>query len=349
MSDAPPPATPPDASPAGGAFPAAGATSAAEPVGAMSGARLAGGLGGAGRGPGAARRGRARRTRTRWRAAFFALAGVAVVGGVAWALLGDRVLVVRSVTVTGTHLLTPAQVIAAADVPLGTPLLSVDAGSVTRRVEAISQVASATVTEDWPDHLVIAVTERVPVMAVRMAGGGYDLVDPSGVLVRWTKARPAALPLLATSLAGSALRGDPSVTAAADVLAELQPWLAGQVTAVSAATVPEGPQQVTLDLRDGKTVQWGSTGNAAQKNRELAILLNGQARDVDVSSPGTVVTRLSRGCYRLGVQKLDVLADVGRDTRAWAAWLVDHAARPPYCPYQSLGRQNSKSQPEGET
>ena len=47
------------------------------------------------------------------------------------------VLVVRSVTVTGTHLLAPAQVIAAADVPLGTPLLRVDAGAVTRRVEAI--------------------------------------------------------------------------------------------------------------------------------------------------------------------------------------------------------------------
>ncbi len=70
----------------------------------------------------------ARRRRTRWRAAFFALAGLAIVAGVGWALLGNRVLVVRSVTVTGTHLLAPAQVIAAADVPLGTPLLSVDTG-----------------------------------------------------------------------------------------------------------------------------------------------------------------------------------------------------------------------------
>ena len=72
--------------------------------------------------------------------------------GVGWALLGNRVFVVRSVTVTGTHLVSAAQVIAAADVPLGTPLLRVDAGAVTRRVEAIPQVASATVTEDWPDH-----------------------------------------------------------------------------------------------------------------------------------------------------------------------------------------------------
>jgi cell division protein FtsQ len=282
MSDTPPTASP-------GATPAAGVTSAAEPAG--SAAPPAVGRGAA-RGPRAAgtRPGR-RRPRTRWRAAFFALAGVAIVGGAGWALLGNRVFVVRSVSVTGTHLLAPAQVIAAADVSLGTPLLSVDTGAVTRRVEAIGDVASATVAEDWPDHLAITVTERVPAMAVRMADGGYDLVDPTGVVVRHANAKPAALPLLVTSLPGSALRGNAAVTAAADVLAELQPWLARQVAEVTVASVPAGPPRVTLSLRDGKTVQWGSAGNAAQKNRELSVLLPGHARDVDVSAPGTAVTR----------------------------------------------------------
>jgi cell division protein FtsQ len=280
MSDTPPSAPP-------GATPAAGVTSAADPAAPPAGRR--GGAAGGARAAGS-RAGR-RRPRTRWRAAFFALAGVAIVGGAGWALLGNRVFVVRSVTVTGTHLLAPAQVIAAADVSLGTPLLSVDTGAVTRRVEAIGDVASATVTEDWPDHLAITVTERVPAVAVRMADGEYDLVDPTGVVVRHTEAKPAALPLLVTSLPGSALRGNAEVTAAADVLAELQPWLARQVAKVTVAAVPAGPPQVTLSLRDGKTVQWGSAGNAAQKNRELSVLLPGQARDVDVSAPGTAVTR----------------------------------------------------------
>ncbi|HEY0934433.1 MAG TPA: FtsQ-type POTRA domain-containing protein, partial [Trebonia sp.] len=228
---------------------------------------------------------------SRWRAAFFVLAVLAVVTGVGWALLGNRLLVVRSVSVTGTRLVTQAQVLAAADVPLGTPLLSVDAGSVTRRVEAISQVASATVSRNWPDHLVITVTERVPVMAVRMAGGGYDLADPAGVVVRYAKAKPAALPLLVISVAGRELRGNLAATTAAAVLAELQPSLARQVAKVSAAPVAAGTEQVTLSLRDGKTVVWGSPGNAAQKNRELAVLLPGDAKHIDVSSPGTVVTR----------------------------------------------------------
>ena len=82
-----------------------------------------------------------------WRTAFFALAGIGIVAGVAWALLGSRLLVVRSVAVTGTQLVPKSEVDGAADVPLGTPLAQVDTAAVARRVESIRQVASATVTK----------------------------------------------------------------------------------------------------------------------------------------------------------------------------------------------------------
>ena len=239
-----------------------------------------------------------RRTRTPWRAAFFVLAGVGIVAGVAWALLGSRLFVVRSVTVTGEHLVTSAQVVAAADVPVGTSLISVDAGQVARRVEGIRQVASVSVSKDWPDHLAISVRERVPVVAVRMAGGGYDLVDPTGVLVVWSRTQPARLPLYQTSVNGAALRGNPELATAAAVLAELSPALSKQVAEISASQVRAGPggtpgeaNQVLLGMRDGKTVLWGGTDYAAQKNRELAVLLSGGAHYIDVSAPGTVVTK----------------------------------------------------------
>ena len=237
------------------------------------------------------------RRRPPWRAAFFALAGVAIIAGVAWALLGDRVFVVRSITVTGTRLVSPAQVIASADIPLGTPLMRVNPGAVTRRVEAIRQVASATVSEDWPDHVTIAVTERVPVLAVRMAGGGYDLVDPSGVIVRLAKTRPRGFPVFVTPLTGAALRGDPGVAAAAAVLTELTPALARSVTTVSVALVPDGAgpasaaESVTLSVDGGRTVVWGNPGNGAAKDREIEILLRGTVNYLDVSAPGTVVAR----------------------------------------------------------
>jgi cell division protein FtsQ len=237
---------------------------------------------------------RARRTRRPWRAAFFALAGLGILAGVAWALLGSRLLVVRSITVKGTHLVTTAQVLAAADVPIGTPLMRVNTTAVARRVEAIRQVASATVAKDWPDHLAITVRERVPVVAVRMAAGGYDLVDPDGVIVRWATAKPASLPLFLTTLPGSGLRGDQGLAQTSAVLAELPSWLresVAEVTVAGAAVGPDAQQQVTLYLRGEKTVVWGGTDRAAQKDRELAILMRDPVRYFDVSAPGTAVTK----------------------------------------------------------
>lgn len=221
----------------------------------------------------------------RWKAAFFVLLVVGVVAGVAWALAGSKLLVVRSVTVTGTHLVTKAEVSGAADVPLGTPLSEVDPGAVARRVEAIRQVASATVSKSWPDSLAITVAERVPVAAVPMAGGGYDLVDKAGVIVRWSRARPAALPRLWAAVSGGRLAGNPGVTTATAVLGEIPRWLAPSVASVSASA------PVTLSLRDGKTIVWGGTDRAAVKARELAILMRNPARYFDVSAPGTAITR----------------------------------------------------------
>jgi cell division protein FtsQ len=233
-----------------------------------------GGNGGSGRG-------------SRWRAIFFGLAGVGIVAGLAWALLGSRFFVVRSVEVTGTQVVPASAVIAAADVPDGTPLLRVDVGAVQRRVESIRDVASATVSKAWPDKLVIVVRERTPVVAVRMSRG-YDLMDASGVIVRWSSGKPAALPQYLTSLPGNGLRGNPDLAAAASVLASLPSWLSGSVAEVSASA----PGQVALRLRDRVTIVWGSDSRNEQKSEELRILMRQtRASYYDVSAEGTVVTK----------------------------------------------------------
>ncbi len=106
---------------------------------------------------------RRRRTPGRfWRAAFFALALAGLVAVVAWALLGSRLLVVRSVVVTGTRLVPRSEVLAVAGVQPGTPLIRVNAGQVEARVETIRQVQSAQVTRDWPDRVVIVVPSARP-------------------------------------------------------------------------------------------------------------------------------------------------------------------------------------------
>ena len=240
----------------------------------------------------------------RWRAAFFVLASVGILAAIAWALLGDRLLVVRVITVSGTHLVTSEQVKAAAGVPAGTPLIRVDTAQVAARVEAIRQVASARVSKHWPDGLSITVTERVPVVAVRMAGGGYDLVDHDGVIVTYKRAKPTGLPLFQTGLPGSRLPGDEDVATASAVLAELPAWLYREVANVavtsgdgSVSGTGSGAQEsvpggsVVLYIDRGQTVVWGGPDMAGVKARELAILMRDRASYYNVSNPQTAVTR----------------------------------------------------------
>ncbi len=258
-----------------------------------------GGDGSSRRPPAPAGRGRARgraRGRSPWRTAFFALAGVGLLAGVGWALLGSKLLVVRSVVVTGTHLVPAAQVRAAAAIPSGQPLIRVDTAAAARRVEAITQVQSAQVSKSWPDQIVISVRERTPALAVAVPASGassgsgtvagYDLIDASGVVVSVT-AQPAGLPVYWPAAGSGALRGSPSVAAVVTVLHELPAPIAGLVSVVSASS----PRNVTLGLSDGITIVWGDTTRAAEKATELAALMRTHMHYYDVSAPGTAVTR----------------------------------------------------------
>ncbi len=224
--------------------------------------------------------------RRRWRAALFALALAAIVAGAAWALLGSRLLAVRSVVVTGTRLVPQSEVLAVAGIKPGTPLIRVNTAQVAARVETIQQVQSAQVTRSWPDRVVIAVRERSPALAVPAPGGGFDLVDPDGVIVQSAARRPPGLPLYLTTAVVSSLRGDPDLGAAAAVLGELPAQLRASVISVTAP----GPDQVTLRLDHGVTVLWGGTDYAQEKAQELGLLMPTHASYYDVSAPGTAVT-----------------------------------------------------------
>jgi cell division protein FtsQ len=222
-----------------------------------------------------------------WRAAFFALAAVGVVGAAAWILFGSPLLVVRSVTVSGTRLVPRSEVLASSGVQLGTPLIRVNTARAAARIEQITQVRSVKVTRSWPNRLVIVVRERTPVLVLPAYGGGYDLTDAHGVVLQRVARRPADLPFYPTVAPEGALRGDPDLTAAAAVLGELPARLRRSVVSV---TAPH-PDQVTLRLAGGVTVLWGDTGRAGVKARELAVLRRSHLRYYDVSAPGSVATR----------------------------------------------------------
>lgn len=273
------PVTPAASHPGLGAGPAAGSAvgvadrpAAARPAARPSGGKAAGG------GPGRP----ARRRPSRWKVAFFVLTAVGMVAAVVWALLGSRFLVVRSIQVTGNHLVPKSEVLAEAQIPMGLPLVRVNTSAVARRVERITQVQSARVTRDWPDRIVITVLERTPALAIR-AGPGFDLVDASGVVVRQVTRKPAGMPLFAP--VGTVL-GNPGVRATVAVLADLPAGIARSVRSVTAPSA----EAVTLHLAAGITVDWGNSSQSVRKAHELAILLHTHARYYDVSAPGSAVT-----------------------------------------------------------
>src|SRR6185312_12126032 len=146
---------------------------------------------------------KARHTRRGWRVAFFALAAAGIVAAAVWVLFASPLLVVRSVTVSGTRL-----------VPR-TPLIRVNTARAAARIEQITQVRSVQVTRSWPNRLVIVVQERTPVLVLPAYGGGYELADAHGVVLQRVARRPAHLPLYPTVAPEGALRGNPDLVAAA--------------------------------------------------------------------------------------------------------------------------------------
>jgi cell division protein FtsQ len=236
-------------------------------------------------GTGAPRPARPARPGRRWKAAFFALTAAAILAAAVWALLGPNLLVARSVRVTGAPAAQRAEVLSAAGIAPGTPLIRVDTAAAARRVEAITQVQSAQVSRDWPDTVVISVRERTPALAVA-SGSGFALIDRFGVVIGHVARQPPGTVLLASAPADLAsLRGSPAIGAAVTVLHQLPPSVRRLVRAVAAPSA----NAVTLDLGEGVTVVWGGTDRPAAKAAELAILMRTKASFYDLSDPGTAV------------------------------------------------------------
>ena len=228
------------------------------------------------------------RKRRAWRVAFCALAAAGLVAAAVWVLFGSPLLVVRSVSVSGTHLVSRSEVVAASGVQPGTPLIRVNTARAAARIVAIPQVRSVQVTRSWPNRLLIVVQERTPELALPAYGGaGYDLADADGVVLQRVTRRPADLPLYPTVAPQGALRGNPDLAAAAAVLAELPAQVRGSVISV---TAPH-PDQVTLRLAGGITVLWGDTGQAGVKAQELTVLMRSHLHYYDVSGTGSVTAR----------------------------------------------------------
>lgn len=186
------------------------------------------------------------------------------------------VMAARNIVVTGIAAVTRGEVLDAAQVRPGKPLLQINTSKVADRVAAIRRVASARVQRQYPSALRITVVERVPVV-VKDFPDGPHLYDRDGVDFA-TAPPPPALPYIDVDNPGPS---DPPTKGALAVLTALRPEVAGQVGRIAASSVAS----ITLTLTDGRVVVWGTTDHTQEKAEKLAALLTQPGRTYDVSSP----------------------------------------------------------------
>jgi cell division protein FtsQ len=202
---------------------------------------------------------------------------IAIVGvGLGLVLYFTPAMSARNIVVTGLSVVTREEVLDAAQVRPGTPLLQINTNQVADRVATIRRVASARVQRQYPSALRITVVERVPVVVKDFADGPH-LFDRDGVDFA-TAPPPPALPYIDVANPGPT---DPATKAALQVLMALRPEVAGQVGRIAAPSVAS----ITLTLGDGRVVIWGTTDRTDEKAEKLAALLTQPGRTYDVSSP----------------------------------------------------------------
>ena len=217
---------------------------------------------------------RSQRRRRRLRM-LLATVGLLLVAGAVWAVFFSSLLAASSVRVVGVDGVAADQVAATAAVPLGVPLARIDTAQSQAAVVALPWVESVEVRRGWPDEVVIAVVARQPIAVLAKSG---TAVDASGVAFEPLGTLPASLPTVTASGVG--------IQTAMGVLASPPPDLAGRVVSLAGTTRDD----VTMTLRSGALVRWGSVDQAEFKAEVLRALLRQKRLVYDVSAPELATT-----------------------------------------------------------
>ncbi|MFJ7774327.1 cell division protein FtsQ/DivIB [Streptomyces yangpuensis] len=214
-------------------------------------------------------------------------AAVLLASGGTWVLYGSSWLRVERVTATGTEVLTPEQVLSAAAVPVGAPLVSVDTDEIESRVRGrLPRIDSVDAVRAWPHGIGLKVTERKPVLLIKKDANFVE-VDASGVRFDTVPKAPAGVPVLELNAAGSpsARRFDEDrlLHEAVLVAGSLPAPIAKETVQVKVGSY----DSIVLELTGGRSVRWGSGEQSDAKGRALTALLKAapKAGHFDVSVP----------------------------------------------------------------
>ena len=184
---------------------------------------------------------------------------------------------VRSVQVLGTKDLTQKQVLDAAAVTSGAPMLTINLAAIRDRVAGLNRVASVNVSRSWPATVRIDVAERIAIGVIKEPDGAH-LIDHTAKDFATVPSEPAGLPEL--ELPRSAPT-DPTAVAVVQVLQAVPDKVRAEILSVSA----KSPNSVTLALSAGRQVRWGGIADSQRKAGVLTALMSQPGKVYDVSSP----------------------------------------------------------------
>ncbi|PZU02414.1 MAG: cell division protein FtsQ [Gordonia sp. (in: high G+C Gram-positive bacteria)] len=183
---------------------------------------------------------------------------------------------VRTIEVTGNSIVQSPEIVAAAALSKGEPLMQVDTAAAAQRVSMIPRVATVRVKREYPSTITVSVVERQPVVYTERDGKRY-LMDKLGFEFA-QQDPPPGLAELVTSNPGS---GDPSTRAALSVMTGVPAYVADQVARIEVTS----PVNIVLQLKDNRTVVWGDDERNGEKAETLRHVLGQEGTEYNVSSP----------------------------------------------------------------
>lgn len=147
---------------------------------------------------------------------------VAALAGAAVWILRSPLFSVEHLVVEGTESPSISDILSAAGVGLGTPLVEVDAAGASAMLEADPRIMTASVQVEWPQTVWVQIEERLPV-AWAEVGGAWSRVGVDGVVISTADQPDGSMPRLDlgadTALGAGALEFfaalDPAVAAGA--------------------------------------------------------------------------------------------------------------------------------------
>jgi len=224
---------------------------------------------------------RSRLRRATWITVMVSVVAIAVA---AVAIAYSPVMALREVRVEGTSRIAGADVRAAFDDRIGTPLPLIAPDEVQSALSAFPLIETYSTETVPPGTLVVRIVERTPV-GVLDTSSGLMAVDAAGVVVERVEDVPDGLPVI--EVEGGV--DEPSFRAAGRVLRGLPAELRSGIASVTA----DSADDVRFELDGGATVIWGNADDAALKATVLMDLIAAAPEQVaryDVSAPLNPVT-----------------------------------------------------------